>query len=474
MSDKSSMNVSPIESSSMKSLEGLMDRSRPPQPGKPSTNPFPTFTRHELPNGIPLYIVENHTQPYLSLQLVLRSGAAWDGKIPGLAEFTSSLLMSGAGERSAEELAEEIDYLGAMLDAGAGRDETTVGLGCLSRYLRQGLDLMADVALRPLFAPDEVARERKQAIASLKQNRADASYLASVQFRREVYGASPYGSEIDGTEESLKRITSVECLAHHTAHFTAGNAFFVAAGDIDPAELIAMLSEGFSQWTGSPPVPPAFPDPPENSSLRIVIVDRPGSVQSAIRIGSSGLARRDEDYIALVTANTLLGGYFNSRINNNLRERNGFTYGARSGVEALRMPGSFGVSASVGNDVTARALEEILNELRTITSEPVGEDELTMVKNYIVGAQALQTETPGQVASFVRTIALHDLPADYYRLFPDRVRSLQSDDLLRVAKRVMLPERMLAVVAGDASAIREGLEQVAPVTVVDDRGRELR
>lgn len=451
----------------------MMDRSHPPQPGKPSNNPFPTFTRHELPNGIPLYIVENHAQPYMSLQLVLRSGAAWDGALPGLAEFTSSLLMSGAGERSAEELAEEIDYLGAMLDAGAGRDETTIGLGCLSRYLSQGLDLMADVALRPVFAPDEIARERKQAIASLKQNRADASYLASVQFRREVYGACPYGLEIDGTEESLKGIARVECLDHHTQHFTGGNGFFVAAGDIDPAELIAILSEKFGQWSGSPPEPTAFPDPPENAALRIVVVDRPGSVQSAIRIGSPGIARRDADYIALVTANTLLGGYFNSRINNNLRERHGFTYGARSGVEALRMPGSFGISASVGNDVTARALEEIINELRTITSEPVGEEELSMVKNYIIGTQALQTETPGQVASFVRTIALHNLPDDYYRLFPERIRALDSNDLLRVAGRVMVPERMVAVVAGDASAIREGLERVAPVTVVDDRGREL-
>jgi len=440
-----------------------IDRSRPPQPGPSSATPFPTFTRYALSNDIPVYVVENHVQPYVSLQLVLRSGASSDGDLPGLADFTGNLLLSGAGKLDAQELAEEIDFLGALLDAGAGRDEITVGLGVLSAYLPRALDLMADVALRPHFDADEVAREQKQAIAAIRQNEADPSYLASVRFRHEVFGDSPYGTPLDGAEESLRRITRDDCQAFHRHHFTAENAFFVAAGDVHPDRFIPMLEKCFGAWQGVRPAPPAFVAPEPIPSTRIVIVDRPGSLQSAIRIGRVAIARRDPDYVPIVVANTLLGGYFNSRINNNLRERHGFTYGARSSVEVLANPGLFSVVASVGAAVTDRALEEVMNELRIIAREPVGEEEIEMARNYIVGSQALQTETPGQIASFVRAIALYDLDDDYYRRFPDLVRSVTPEDVLRVCSLCMDPSAMIAVVVGDRATIAPGLARLAPL-----------
>lgn len=451
-----------------------IDRTRPPQPGKPSQITFPSFDVYRLNNGIPVYVVENHAQPFVSLQLVLRSGASSDGELQGLAEFTSNLLLSGAGSRDAQQLAEEIDFLGASLDASASRDETTVALGVLRDFLPPALDLMADVVLRPRFDAGEVQRERKQAIAALKQNRSDPAYLAAVQFRREIYDGGPYGSEIDGTEESLKRIKRDDCKAFHARHYTAGNALFVVAGDVKAAEFIAMLDERFGSWSGEAPERPAFVPAPPAGTPRIVVVDRPGSVQSAIRVGGLGIARRDPGYIPFVTVNTLFGGYFNSRINNNLRERNGYTYGARSGVEALMMPGTFAVVASVGTDVTDAALKEIFNELRSITAEPVTDDELQMVKSYIIGAQSLQLETPGQVASFVRTIALYGLESDYYQRFPAEVRQLSGADLLALTRQYMRPEAMVAVVAGDAKAIREKLEKIAPVKVVDEKGEPVR
>lgn len=447
-----------------------IDRTRPPQPGRPSQHTFPPFDVHHLKNGIPVFVVSNHSQPYVSLQLVVRSGASSDGDLPGLAEFASSLLLSGAGKRNAQQLAEEIDFLGATLDATAGRDETTVALGVLSNFLPRSLDLMADVVLRPRFAAEEVQRERKQAIAALKQNRSDPAYLAAVQFRREIYGNSPYGSEMDGTEESLRRINRDECVRYHARHYTAGNALFVVAGDVNAEEFIPMLDARFGDWGGEAPERPAFTLAPSSGSLRIVIVDRPGSVQSAIRVGGLGLTRRDSDYIPAVTINTLFGGYFNSRINNNLRERNGYTYGARSALEALMNPGTFGVVASVGTAVTDSALTEIFNELRSVTASEVAEEELQMVKNFIIGSQALHIETPGQVASFVRTIALYGLEHDYYKRFPSMVRELTHADLLRAARRFMSPEGMVAVIAGDAASIREKLERIAPVKVVDEKG----
>ncbi len=452
-----------------------VDRTRPPQPGKPSQITFPSFSVYRLNNGVPVYIVENHAQPYVSLQLVVRSGASSDGALPGLAEFTSSLLLSGAGKHNAQQLAEEIDFLGASLDASAGRDETTVALGVLSTFLPESLELMADVVLRPRFDASEVQRERKQGIAALKQNRSDPAYLAAVQFRREIYGTGPYGSEIDGTEESLKRIGREECKRFHARHYTAGNSLFVVAGDVHAEAFVAMLERHFGTWTGDAPDRPvaaAVADPV--AAARIVIVDRPGSVQSAIRVGGLGLARRDPNYVPLATINTLFGGYFNSRINNNLRERNGYTYGARSGVEALMMPGTFSVVASVGTNVTDSALAEIFNELRSVTTDPVTDEELEMVKNYIIGSQSLQIETPGQVASFVRMIALYGLDSDYYKRFPGEVRKLTRQELLGVAQRYMRPESMVAVIAGDAASIREKLAAIAPVTVVDEKGEPVR
>jgi len=429
-----------------------------------SSTPFPSFARHALANGIPLYVVENHVQPYVSLQLVLRSGASSDGPLAGLADFTGSLLLSGAGGRSAQELAEEIDFLGAILDAGAGRDEMTVGLGVLSGYLPQALDLMADVALRPHFDAEEVEREKKQAIASIRQSEADPGYLAGVRFRREVFGDSPYGTPLDGTVESMGKIGRDDCVSFHRHHFTAGNAFFVAAGDIRAETLLPMLDERFGDWGGVRPAEARYVMPQVDRSPRIVVVDRPGSLQSALRIGRVAIARRDPDYVPMVVANTLLGGYFNSRINNNLREQHGFTYGARSSVEIPANPGLFSVVASVGTGVTDRALEEMMKELRLIATEQVGSDELEMARNYIAGSQALQTETPGQIASFVRAIALYNLDDDYYRRFPDLVRAVSAEDVLRVCARIMNPDTMVAVVAGDRAAIAGGLARLAPVS----------
>lgn len=440
-----------------------LDRSRPPQPRSGGRTLFPTFARYALSNGVPVFVVENHVQPYLSVQLVLRSGASSDGDIPGLADFTGSLLLSGAGERDAQTLAEEIDYLGAILDAGAGRDEMTVGLGVLSQFLPTALDLMADVSLRPRFEAEEVDRERKQAIASILQSEADPSYMAAIRFRREVFGTGPFGTPLDGTRESLGRITRQACVAFHETMFTSGNAFIVAAGDIHPDRFVPMLEERFGSWNGERPPSPEYQIPKPAETLRIVIVDRPGSFQSAIRIGHVGIARRDPDYVPLVVANTLLGGYFNSRINNNLRERHGFTYGARSSVEVLKNPSLFSIVGSVGTAVTDRALEEMIHELRRMATEAVESDELEMTKNYLIGSQALQTETPGQIASFVRAIALYDLDDDYYRRFPEEIRAVTADDVLRVCQRCMDPSRMVAVIAGDRAGIESGLSRLGPV-----------
>lgn len=450
-----------------------LDRSRPPQPGQTSRTGFPPFAQLQLRNGVPLYIVENHGQAYVSLQLVLRSGSKNDGQLPGLATFTSELLLSGAGQRTMQQIADDVDYLGAVLDAGAGRDEITVRLGVLTRFLPQALQIMADVVLRPTFPNDELDRERRQSIATLKQSQSDPSYLASVQFRRELYRGNPYGTEVEGTEESLKKIRREDCVEFHQQHFTAGNAFIVAAGDVNPETLLEMLNKQFGTWEGTMPDGSEFAEPAQATTPRVVIVHRAGSVQSALRLGALGINRNHPDYVPLVIVNTLLGGYFNSRINHNLREVNGFTYGARSSVDAPLRVGTISVSTSVRTEVTAAALREIFKELGRIAAEPVTEEELTMVKNYVVGSQALQIETPGQVASFVKAIALYGLSATFFDRFPEEVRLLDTEKLLQTAAQWLQPDRMTIIVTGDATAIQEELQEFGPVTVVDEKGNPI-
>lgn len=411
-------------------------------------------------NGVDVHLVENHAQPYVSLMLTFRSGSSHDGGIAGLASFVGGMLLSGAGPYDAESLAEEIDFLGATIDVSAGRDDITVKLGVLSRFLPEALDLVADLVLRPTFPADEIARERRHAIASLKQAKSDPSYLASVQFRREAYEGTPYGSEVDGTEESIARIRRSHCIDFHREHFTAGNGFFVVAGDVDLGSLLALLEERFGEWSGSRPASVVWSDPRPGVLPRVVVVDRPDAMQSSIRIGTLTIARRDPDFIPLVTLHTLFGGYFSSRINRNLREEHAYTYGAASTVEALAMPGTMSVRAAVGTEVTGAAVDEIFREIGKITSELISDDELTMVRNYMLGSQALQMETPGQVAGFVRTIALYDLPRDYYVHFPDAVRALTREKILEVARRYLDPARMIAVVVGDAGKI--GLRNPSP------------
>lgn len=330
--------------------------------------------------------------------------------------------------------------------------------------------MMADVVLRPTFPNDELDRERRQFIAALKQNQSDPSHLASVEFRRQLYRGTPYGTELEGSEESLKNIRRHDCVGFHQQHFTAGNAFFVAAGDVNPEALLEMLNEHFGDWGGAMIEEPTFAEPEATATPRVVIVHRPGSVQSALRVGALGISRSHPDYVPLAIVNTLLGGYFNSRINHNLREVNGFTYGARSSVDAPLHVGTVSVTTSVRTEVTAPALREIFKELQAIVAQPVTEEELAMVKNYVVGSQALQIETPGQVASFVKAIALYDLPANYFDRFPDEVRLLDSELLLQVAARWFQPERMTVIVTGDATAIQEELKELGPVTVVDEQG----
>lgn len=451
----------------------VIDRFHPPKPRSAGSIPRLRFDRHPLADALPLYVVENHAQPYVSLQFVLRSGARNDGPLHGLANFTCSMLSAGAGARDAIRFARDLEYLGADLDADSGRDTTTIRLGVLKRFLPQALDILADMILHPHFDPEEAERELKQKLAALKQNRAEPDWPASTRLRYEIYGDSPYGFPVEGDERSMKQIDEEACRRFHAEHFTRNNAIIIGAGDVSAPELGALLDERLSTWSGTAPayLPPL---PLPESKRRIVIVHRPGSAHAAIRVGTLALPRSSPDYLPLKVLNTLFGDYFNSRLNMSLREEMGFTYGAWSYLEGTVNPGLFVAGTSVAENRAGETVQTMFNELERIAAEPVEIEELETVKSYIEGHQALRMETPEQVAALVRTIVMHNLPDDHFIRTIEETKELTREKLLETAARYLHPDTMTVVIAGDAKILSREVEQLGEYRVVTDKGRPMK
>ncbi len=445
-----------------------LDRSKPPQPGPITLIGFPKFITTQTSGGTPVYLVENHGQPLVSITLYLREGSANDvaGK-EGRSAMSAELLTKGTDTRSATEIAEAIDFVGGSLGAGASWDSTTISTSVLTRYLPTALDLFADVALNPAFAGAELDRAKLQRIAGIKQAKSDPGYLAESIFSRIVFASHPYALEVNGTEESVPKFTSEELQNIYKGISSPSNSFFIAAGDITESELLGMIEHRFKEWKSNPAKSQSVTAPPAQKNNRVALVEKAQAVQSAIRVGHIGIARDDKDYVACYVLNMLLGGYFNSRINMNLREKNGFTYGARSFFDTRKQTGAFAVSTEVRTDVTAKAIAEIINELTLIRKEPVSEVELSMVKNYIIGSFPLSIETPQQVAGRVATLALYGLEMDYYDKFRDTVAALSREDLLRTAQTYIHPDALTITASGDVKALESDMKAFGDVEIYD-------
>jgi len=450
-----------------------VDRTKPPKPGPESKVKFPSYFEKTFPNGLKVIVIENHEQPIVYISFVVKSGSTYDENLPGLASMTAELLTKGTKTRTATQIAEEIDFVGGTLNATASWDATNVNVLVLKKYLGVGMDILQDVVLNPTFPDEELERIRTQRLASIKQAKAEAGYLAGVRFSKELFSGHPYGNESGGNEESIQKMKRDDIVKFYQTHFIPNNSFIIFAGDITPNEAIPLVERYFGAWKKGPNPHRKFPVVSNVSQTRVVVVDKPGAVQSAIRIGHLGIDRKNKDYAKVFTLNTLLGGYFNSRINMNLRETHGYTYGASSSFDARLYPGPFVVSTDVRNEVTDSSIAEILKELKRIIDEPVPEDELKMAKDYIVGSFPLQIETPAQVASRVMTIEIYGLPKDFYDKFREEVKKVTAKDVQETAKKYLHPDKVLIVVSGNSKQIKPVLEKFGPVVVYDADGRKI-
>jgi predicted Zn-dependent peptidase len=441
-----------------------VNRTQLPPVGADPLFRFPAVDRHRLPTGLELRVVTHREVPVVTLMIVLPVGSSADpAGAFGLATLTSDLLDEGAGSRRAIDLHDALARIGAQLDIDTGYDATVISLVTLSRHLDRAIELLADIAFRPRFDPADVERVRTLRINRLRQLRDVPSARAEEAFVRHLFGdGHPYGHLPMGSGDALARLGPDDVRGFHGARFQVSRAVFVATGDVavaDLAEAIArVFPAGSDEASADEVATPRLDAACTPGAGRIVLIDRPGAPQSELRVGCVAAARSTADYHAMVTMNAVLGGQFVSRINLNLREQKGYTYGARSGFEFRRAPGPFSVQASVQTSATAESVREVLSELRGIGSErPVTAAELDLARASLTRGYPRNFETAEQLARAVAQLVVYGLPDDYYDRFVPTIRAVDERAVTRAAGRWIDPDRMSVVVVGDRAAVEQPL-----------------
>jgi zinc protease len=446
------------------------DRSHPPQAGPPAPLRLPTIQKQKLSNGLPVWIVELHEVPVAQINLVVLSGTANDppGKY-GVANLAAAMLEEGAGSRSALEIADAVDYLGADLGAATTSDLSAVRLHVPVARLADALPIMADVALRPTFPKDELDRQRQQRLTSLLQGRDDPPTISSVAFSRILYGKGHrYGTPQMGTAETIKTLTSDDLRGFYTSAFRPENAVLLAVGDITADKAMPLLEKNFGAWKASGAAAvEKLPPTDEPPTRQVYLIDKPGAAQSQIRIGRIGVPRSTADYFPLQVLNTILGGSFTSRLNNNLREVHGYTYGAASTFDMRGSAGPFYATAGVQTDKTAEALKEFFIELNAIL-KPVPAEELARARNYVALRYPSAFETTGDISRRLEDALVYKLPDDYFAKYVQNIQAATAADVQRVAQKYIKPDHLAVVVVGDLKAIEPGIraQNLGPIKVM--------
>lgn len=458
------------------STETILDRSQPPKKGETRPFDFPEITRRTLSNGLPVYHAPSEGFGVVTMTVLVDAGGVHDGEgRAGLSTLAASLLESGAGDRSAAEIAEELERLGLQLGTGSAWDAVQVELTGLTATLEHGSEVLADLVRRPAFPEQEVERIRNEQIAGILQRRSEPRGLANELAGRFIYAdSSPFARPLGGTRESVEGLTRSDVERFHADRFAAGDTAVVVAGDITAEDALDLAERRFGDWGGAPAAEGAISTEGRFDATRVIIVDRPGAVQSELRVGHVGVARDAEDYFPLIVMNAILGGAFSSRLNMSLRERHGFTYGVSSSFVMRRKAGPFLISTAVQTEVTARALEETFAELRGIRASAVERAEIVDARNYLAGTFPLRLQTTAGLASRLAELAVHRLPLDYFDSYRERIMEVTEEDVLRVATQHLRPDQATVVVVGDARAVRPGIEALGlgAVTVVDAEGNE--
>jgi zinc protease len=436
-------------------------RKNPPQPGPQPKLALPEPRIFTLANGLKVYLVESHELPVLSASLVTLGGSEGDlPKKPGVAGFTAAMLTEGTTNRTAPQIADDTDQIGASLSKNAGNDNAYVRISALSNVADHALDLLADVSLNPAFSDKEIDRIRKQRLTALVQMKDEPVQVAFTVADRAIYGAdSPYGYRSIGTEASIKATTRADLAGFWQERYVPSNSALIFAGDLTEKQARDLAEKYFGKWSAKGIVsqPPTAPAPP---TRHVILVDLPSAPQTAIWAAGIGVPRSTPDFASLNVVNTMLGGLFSSRINMNLREQHGYTYGAFSLFQFMRGSGPFFAGASVRTDVTGPAVHELFTELDRIRTSPLTEDELKRSKDNLIRKLPGDFETVEETSGKMSDIFTYQLPLDYYRVYPAQIDAVTSEQAASAALKYIHPENMILIAVGDKAKIQPEIEKL--------------
>ena len=449
----------------------------PPQlvPQMPAGTPakayhFPPVATKTLANGMRVFAVSSPDLPAVTVRLVLTSAGAVndpDGK-PGVAEMTAGLLAQGTPTRTAQQIAEAIDFVGGTLSASADDDSTVVSVTVVKKDFELAMDLISDVTLHANFQPEELERQRQQALSNLRINYDDADYLATTIFQRVVYGMHPYGLPNEGTPASLQAITRNDLLSFRDTFYAPDKALLAFAGDITPEAAFAAAEKFFGPWQTKQIPVQNHAAAGAGAGIHIYVVDKPDAVQTQIRIGKLGIRRNDPDLIPLFVADRIFGGSYNSRLNTEVRIKKGLTYGANTTFDSRLEAGSLMASTFTRTEATMDAVRLIMNLLQGMSKGDLKPEELSFAKDYLMGVYPIQTETPEQVANRVLMVAHYGLPADYNETYQSRIAGVTLAQANAEATKYYQTSSLDIVLAGNAAQFREDLKKEFPSASYDE------
>lgn len=436
-----------------------VDRTKPPVLPAPKSLQLPAIQKFTLSNGLQVVLMEKHQVPLVQLNLTIKAGSVNDpaDKV-GLANLTFDMLDEGAAGKTSLELADAIDFLGASIRTGAGVHSSSVTLHTPLSKFDEAVKIMSDIVLRPDFPSKELDRKKKDRLTSLMQMHDQPTAIAGVAFNKILFGKEhPYGRMTD--ENTIKNFSVEDLNAYYKKYFVAGNAYIVAVGDVKADELKKKLEAVFGKWQKGNVKEEKVKEAGQVTNRVVYLIDKPGAAQSVISIGRIGASRLTQEYNALVVMNTILGGSFTSRLNNNLREVHGYTYGASSRFTYRPIPGSFTASSSVQTEVTDKALVEFFKELNGIR-ETIPADELNRGKNLVALSYPGNFQTAAEIAGQIDEMVMYNLPENYFGNFVQNILKVTNADVTSAAKKFVVPEQMIVVVVGDRAKVEEGIKKL--------------
>jgi zinc protease len=454
---------------------------KPPRPLPAHAVKFPPYAFTTLANGLQVIAVSHHEQPAVSLRLIVRAGAAQDPENrPGVAALAATLLDQGTTTKSAEQIANAIDSIGGAMGTGALSDLSFIQAVVMKDSLNFALDLVSDVAQHPAFAKDEIERQRQQTLSGMRVSYDDPEFLANVVFNRLVYGFHPYGRPQSGTPDAVAALTREDLLAFHQKWFGANNAILAIVGDVTPEEAFAGAERAFGTWARAAAEPLKSIDPPP-PTRRLVVIDKPGAVQTEIRVGNLGIPRKNDDFMAMDLASKVLGGEGANRLHRVLRSERGLTYGASADFNALKQTGDIVAQTNTRSATTGETLRLMVDEVWKLLRDRVGDRELEGAQEYLTGSFPLTIETPSQIALQILNAVFFGLNMNDLQTYRERVNAVTPDDVQRVARTYMHPDKLTVVLVGDASAFVKQLPgagfdkfEVIPASELDLSSADLR